>query len=80
MDNLKEGSSWEREDDATLPPKEDSYDRLARLEAESMYDFINMNYGRGALQKFKEATQKVADNDYETGRVDGLLEAIKILM
>jgi len=31
------------------------------------------------LEKFKKAIKKAGDNEYETGRIDGLIEAIKIL-
>lgn len=80
-DNLKEGSSWEVEPlDTVTPTKEQisNYDRLAQLEATDMEDFVNNQFGRGALSRFIKAKVKQADNEYETGRIDGLLEAIRI--
>lgn len=57
----------------------DPYDKLAQIEFEDMEDFINMKFGRKALTDFRKAVVKAADNEYETGRVDGLIEAIRIL-
>lgn len=58
--------------------QENSYDKLAQIEAADMEDFVNMKFGRKALEEFRKAKVKCADNDYETGRIDGLLEAIRI--
>ena len=82
MDNLKEGSSWERSPYDTVSPtkgQKDNYDRLAQLEADDMADFINIRFGRKALADWKKAIVKMADNEYEQGRIDGLIEAIRIL-
>lgn len=76
MDNLKEGSIWEREDDATIPKS--IYSKLAKEDYESCRDFINMKFGRGALKAFDKASIMGGENDYEQGRIDGLIEAVKI--
>lgn len=62
-----------------IPKKQvGAYDRLAQEEGVDMEDFVNMKFGRFALEAFRKSKVKMADNDYETGRIDGLLEAIRI--
>lgn len=57
----------------------DSYNKLQKEESEDVLDYVNMKYGRGAYQLFKTHLEKSAENEYETGRIDGLLEAVRIL-
>lgn len=56
-----------------------TYDKLQEIESIDMEDFVNMKFGRRALEDFKKAKIKADNNDYETGRIDGLIEMLRIL-
>jgi len=78
----KHNWGWSRENDSSISSsiiEEDSYDKLAQSDARSVENFVEIHYGDNKLEKFKKAIKKAGDNEYETGRIDGLIEAIKIL-